>query len=670
MAALTDGQTTISPAVLTSTAADIHINDTVKPAVADATAGMQNQAAKVVTDTQNNQQIQAGLDAAKNDAAKIQSEITANNAKANPAGTVTPPTGTPPAGMDTKTYAAFKAANPNIEPTAEDVQHGNQVDTIAQDQKALDQANADYQTQATQVQNTIKGIQNGSIPLNAGEQAQVTALQNQFTQLIQQQQLQNTGASGLANIRGYQTGSAEYDPSFQVKTIGAIVTAGIQKVTDLAVKEAGAVSQLTQALKDDDIAKVNEQWGIYKDASKNRTDALQKVIDDTQAAIKAAQDAQQKVVDSVNKVAEDAAKNGAPQDVITKITNAGSEAEAIGLAADYATDPTSTAGQYAAYVKSAQAKGLTPMTPGDFLAKQKANEAYSSAYASESGKAAADTALGIGDTTGGSTPDPTSTGITGATGLSLQAFNYLTQGTSSMSRMTAADRKAIMSEANAFLNKNGIDISTFQSQYKAYNDVLQHNLERANNTKIFAGEITGTVDQFVNDIGDNFGSLQAGNVAKLLAGEQVNDPTVQKYAFDLQTMQNDLAGYYAASRTGAANATPDDSDKRAAAEVILSGINGNSASAFKQSIVDNEQKVTKVVNNAATDAQKQVWDLFGVGSQFKPKEAQVDPKIAVNDYVSKNPTQTAVVASLYKLPGWTDQDVMDYITHLSTASTQ
>ena len=89
----------VSPAVLTSTAADQHVNNVVKPALAVATTGIQNQATKVAQNTQNNDQIQAALTAAKQQADKIQSEINANNAKA--ASTVTP-SGTPPAGMDSQ----------------------------------------------------------------------------------------------------------------------------------------------------------------------------------------------------------------------------------------------------------------------------------------------------------------------------------------------------------------------------------------------------------------------------------------------------------------------------------------------------------------------------------------------------------------------------------------
>jgi hypothetical protein len=213
--------------------------------------------------------------------------------------------------------------------------------------------------------------------------------------------------------------------------------------------------------------------------------------------------------------------------------------------------------------------------------------------------------------------------ILSATGLSLPVFNYLTQGSAALSRMTSPDRIAIMTAASNWAKKNGIDVSTFQSQYKAYNDVLQKNVERANNTSVFAGEVSGSADALMNvidqkDIGTNFfgiGKIKAVNLVSLAAGKEVNDPLTQKYAFQLQAMTNDLAGYFAASR--GAN-IPENADIQDAANVIANGLNKGSVQAFKDSIQTNEQKVNKVVNDAVTRAQKQVWSLLGVGDQFQP----------------------------------------------------
>lgn len=208
-----------------------------------------------------------------------------DNAKTNPS--TTSPTGKDVFG------------NPVNTPTEKTPSTSDTSTTDTNQQKLTDeqaqraQADAEYQSHSQQVQQTIENIQNGTTPLSPGQQAQVDGLKQQFKALVDAQTIQNTGASGLGNIRGYQKGAAEYDPAFQVKTIGAIVTAGQNKIADLNIKMASAVAQLTQSFHDNDIKAVTDAWKIYQDAATEHADTLQKTIDDTQAAIKSAQDESQ-----------------------------------------------------------------------------------------------------------------------------------------------------------------------------------------------------------------------------------------------------------------------------------------------------------------------------------------------------------------------------------------
>lgn len=275
------------------------------------------------------------------------------------------------------------------------------IDYAAEDRAALEKAQANYQAQATQVQDTIKRIQNGAIPLSQDQQTQINGLSSQFEALIGQQQLSNTNSQGVANVRGYQTGSGEYDNGFQLKTIGAIVTAGTNKVTDLMVKEASAVAQLTQSFKDNNIGAIKDAWGMYQDASKEKSDALQKTIDDTAAAIKAAQDKRQKIQDQVDSIAVEAAKNGASPDVIAKIGQTGSLNDALATAGDWIQEGTGDMADYLNYKRSASALGQSVQDYNTWLKAKEANEdrreankAYSSAYAAASGRLAAEAKTG------------------------------------------------------------------------------------------------------------------------------------------------------------------------------------------------------------------------------------------------------------------------------------
>ncbi len=160
-------------------------------------------------------------------------------------------------------------------------------------QTAIDKENADNAKTSQQ----ILDIKSGAIPLSASEQAQVDGMKNEFDNLINEQKQVNGQAYGTAQVGGYRTGAAEYDPTFQARTIGSIVSAGQQKVASLQIKEAAAISTLTEALKNGDIAAIKDAYAIRQKASDDTKAAIQKTIDETSAKIKDMQIAQAKVAE-------------------------------------------------------------------------------------------------------------------------------------------------------------------------------------------------------------------------------------------------------------------------------------------------------------------------------------------------------------------------------------
>lgn len=386
----------ISPAVVTSKAATTDINN-IQADHANIVAGMQNQAVtnanakavadaaaatKATTDTANSQADQKlAIDKQTADAK------TAAVSGTTPTADITVPSVgqsvyNPLTGKTTTVSMIAKNGDGSYSVTFGDTQNTQRVEAaqlgnltsstgkIDGTEKALQDAQADYQVQAKQVQDTITNITNGTIPLNDGQLAQVDGLKQQFQQLIQQQQLINTGAQGAAAIRGYQKGAAEYDPNFAVKTIGAIVTAGTNKVLDLNVKMASAVAALTEGFKTNNINSIKEAYSVYQDASAKRTAALQKTIDDSQKVIKEAQDAKiaadkvtyDTVTKPINDVAADAAKNGAPKTVIDAIKNYQDAGAAIAAAGQYLQTATGTVGEYQYYKNQEEAAGRVPMS--------------------------------------------------------------------------------------------------------------------------------------------------------------------------------------------------------------------------------------------------------------------------------------------------------------------
>lgn len=531
-----------------------------------------------------------------------------------------------PDGMSQADYDAFKKANPDIEP-----------DDIDVTRQQLAQTQADYQTAAANVANTIKGIQNGAIPLNAGEQAQVDGLTQQYSALIQAQQLQNTGAQGLQNIRGYQTGSAEYDPTFQVKTIGSIVTAGLNKVADLQTKEASAVAALTQSLKDGDIAAIKDAWAIQQDATEKRQAALQKTIDDSAAAIKAAQDAQQKVTDGINSVTEELAKNGAPADVIAAATKAGSVAGAIAAGVGYFQDPTSDAGQYQAYVKATLAKGLTPMAAGDFLSNQKSKAAYNSAYSSEAAKLAADNAAN---------PEP----ATGANKDLSDAFNSAALG------LTAQQQKSAEATFKQYLASGDTDgakeyilrvatqgMPTDQQnqavgRYQALNSLsdIQTLLDQAKAKGADTGILNGNIQNVSQKLGN------AGNPDLAYIGNRI--------ASVLQT--------YRRSMTGVAFSPAESAQYDAIfpSTTKTGELNTANIDALKDSLDSNNRSALSFYMGDSN------YDkLYGSGATATLPSDRIDPKSEVDTFVESNPTQAEDIAKLYEVPGATDEDIFEYL---------
>lgn len=230
--------------------------------------------------------------------------------------------------------------------------------------------------------------------------------------------------------------------------------------------------------------------------------------------------------------------------------------------------------------------------------------------------------LGSGDGTNpnvGTVPDPTSTAITAQTGLSINAFNFLTQGTAALSRMSSAQRAQVQSEAQTWANNNGIDLSTFQSQYTANNATLASNISRFNNTKIAEGEVTGTLSNLDSSaIDSNLGSVNIANVGKILSGQQVNDPSANEYAFYFNDLKNSLSYFYAAQQ---GKSSPDIIDNEDAANVIVGGLDNGGISGLQDAVSATTAKMQTVLQSAVDGAQQNVWDLFGVGQNYTSSHA-------------------------------------------------
>lgn len=211
--------------------------------------------------------------------------------------------------------------------------------------------------------------------------------------------------------------------------------------------------------------------------------------------------------------------------------------------------------------------------------------------------------------------DSNSGSILAQTGLSMPGFLALTGQASKLPRDKMTRTRAF-NEAEQFANKNGVDSSTFASQYEAYNDTLKQNIMRNNQTKIMEGELQGTISNLkpVADAAGN-GSLRVGNVAKLFAGQEFNDPTVNQYAFNLQQLRTELAAYSAASQ-GRTGGSINQSDYEEAERVIKNGLSSKGAAGLQTAVEQATGKMSGVLKNSVRASNRAVWDLFGVGNNY------------------------------------------------------
>lgn len=142
----------------------------------------------------------------------------------------------------------------------------------------------DAQTAQTLSQN-IANLANGTMPLSASEQAQVTALQNSFASLITAQQTANANYTG-----GVTSAMNLYGMGTSVSGLGEIsgsISAGLAKIADLNNKMAQAVSTMEQSFKDDDMANFKTAYDVLTGAQKDRQDAITAAKTAADAAAKA-----------------------------------------------------------------------------------------------------------------------------------------------------------------------------------------------------------------------------------------------------------------------------------------------------------------------------------------------------------------------------------------------
>lgn len=265
--------------------------------------------------------------------------------------------------------------------------------------------------------------------------AQIDNITSQFNTLIKQQQDINKRGEASVDQSLLMGGSSRYAQVSSAGQSTAMMSYGLSQIADLNQKEQSAITSAQAAQDSGDMKLMDSQLSLAQQARKDKqtaaqalSDSLTKQNDALKASQKqAAKDASiqsllsQGIVDTssilsslraagdtttsakdiadtlanlspdakeITNVMGEASKFGAPKDVLALIGKSKNLTEAYQAAGKYLQDPTSNAAMYNSYVQRATAKGQTPISAEDFLAKQKYNEAYSTKAAQNAADAA------------------------------------------------------------------------------------------------------------------------------------------------------------------------------------------------------------------------------------------------------------------------------------------
>lgn len=204
-----------------------------------------------------------------------------------------------PPGWDAATYANFKAANPDLEPNAEDTRRmmnatsgtqGSQPGSYAQ---ASAKAAADFEAHSSavladsesafnQFKTSIDQIQNGTFPLSPDQQAQLDDIKAQFQGVIEAQKQANTAYEQAVRVSGVRAGRDMYAPRVNAGNIQKAVSDGVARIGDINVKMASALATAKSAIKADNM----KALGAVYDAFTKLQEQKSKEISDLYGTVK------------------------------------------------------------------------------------------------------------------------------------------------------------------------------------------------------------------------------------------------------------------------------------------------------------------------------------------------------------------------------------------------
>lgn len=442
-------------------------------------------------------------------------------------------------------------------------------------------------------------------------QAKAANITAQYDQLTAAMNKSNAARAAALTTLGYRTGATQYAGSIQAGIEGEELSQANQRISDLTMKEQSAITDARTAYQDAKYTDFSHSMDALEMIRNNKSDELDKYNDKIAAAVKAANDADLANKKDINSIALNAAQNGATGDVLDAIGKTTDPAAAIKAAGDYLQTGTGQVGDYLMYKRDALAKGLTPLEYSDWkvqddaqTAKEKANEAYSSSYASEAGRAAATAATGSSDKV--------------QQGLEQQFRTVLAKEFGSRSG-TYGLNDAKVSQANK--------LATLFNQ--AYDP-------KTGNYNLNASQY--------GELAEGLASLISGNAG----GASDSDVSALKTA----TAKGDWNKVYTYVTGSTANGSTQDIIKSLAASVEREA---------NQAVADRDADEQKLIGLAPTDLDPARRDALIQAQSIQYSGIDGVAKSEVNNYLTQHPDQGENISAMYKVPGATDQAIWNYI---------
>ena len=217
---------------------------------------------------------------------------------------------------------------------------------------------------------------------------EIENIKQQYESLITSQKDTNMRSEASRQQSLLMGGTSRYAPHNEIGILHEEVSFGKQKIADLLAKETAALISAEKAQQEQDYKLADKKLELYKEARTQRDKELTKIYDTIQKTketqLKNAEEQKKELDEQKNTILKDVGKNNAPPEVINAIANAKNVSDMVKAAGEWLQAGSGTVGEYTAYKRDAETRGLVPISFDEYQARD-ANRKIAIAKASATG---------------------------------------------------------------------------------------------------------------------------------------------------------------------------------------------------------------------------------------------------------------------------------------------